>query len=221
MHVKINKQASWKPTCASPKEVIFLCQGRAQLNSVISPREVVPVKRRKASLIGFREIWSSNSSATETNEIFIRAVWGSETFIHWEIHILAEGGIGLRRNVVRKTRSAPQVRSAGSAAPGLCQQCSQPERCCSRVPRGWHWDRQLSAWHPPVTEGSAASKLGMPLLKTSRLYSTWFFWSQLSGGFRCEGADPYFASTLACLPSLGDGQVPPSLPEAVFAGHLR
>jgi len=61
---------------------------------------------QKASLICFQEkgIWSSkpNMSTTGMSETYIRAVWESETFIHWEIHILREGGTGLRRNVISK-----------------------------------------------------------------------------------------------------------------------
>lgn len=142
---------------------MFLCQGRAQLNSVISPRREASVKTQKASL-SFREIWSSNSSATERNEIFIRAVWGSETFIRWEIPIRTEGGIGLRRNVVRKTCRAPQVsypqvRSAGSTAPGLS--AGRPARAMLFLrAQGVALGQTASRWTPACYGGLCCVKTG-------------------------------------------------------------
>lgn len=91
----------WKPSCVAPKEQIFL---RLWIENswIQSFPSLVRVKMQKASPICFEEtgIWSSkpNRSATEIREIFLRAVWESETFILWEIGILREGGIGLRWN---------------------------------------------------------------------------------------------------------------------------
>lgn len=77
------------------------------------------------------------------------------------------------------------VRISDRSLSGIHLTCSDDNSC---VPVRCYSDKHFSTWHLQLTECYAAPKFGTHV----------FFWSKLLREFRCEGADPYSASTSAC-----------------------